>query len=740
MYVLHPPPGWKELKRTTPPNLLDQNGDPVKELEPPNGVQEPRTLRDIPLLPLVSYLYTNFPIHRPTASQRIGTQEEEWYFEAIRRLDPRIRWEDVTMRMSKRDRGTGNCIQWRASRGWREAMGMLSWHLTSKKGNDRLANDRILGRLNEWQKQNNTTRGLTPGRINPTLPRAPGNWVDWPKSKSGKDWGIAQTVKFSDKKRKKSGPKKKKAEKPDGSGQTTKKRSKTGKSVNGQVVVGEDSAAQAGVQHTRPINQPRSRVPTVAAGRAVVHIHRQHGLGSGLSQQHIAQATPDGTFGVLKPDNTYKFQNAPSATTSARPQTGFTQRLPTSLNRSYQGEPESLNASASAAGRTRKRHIEELEMADEMPLQHQAKRPKDQSSATEMANTPNIEYPPHFENGMAWYNWYIARHGLNPDGSTKAVDASATSSAAATPGLASRRIPGGSMAQTTDSSNLHEDPSARMQHRQDRQGAMTTSSVVPLTTAAYGSSNSRSRPTSSGALPAHRTPSGPQPSLVGTKRRFETFDGDAIPLPGDPAKKPRQSSPRESSHVQTSSAAKAVVFDHIPSQGGHANGLVSQQQHEMPQSNSASHHTSPATVTSSSLRGNGSSSPVLTPRSSVSSSHVLPGSASNLDLDGPTTMDQQVPIDPQARPNNTTALINDVSLIDSLPTNATLPAGHCTSPLQTPPSADDMLDTSIAPSSMMLPDLENIGMGLFTEYLESQWQDFAPLDFDGEDASWSLFP
>ena len=105
--------------------------------------------------------------------------------------------------MKREDRPAQNAVQWRLSRGWREAMGMISWHITSRRGRDNLANDRVLSRLSDWQVQHNTTRGLTPGKINPQLPKSGTNWIEWPLSPSGKDWGCALKTTFADVKRKK---------------------------------------------------------------------------------------------------------------------------------------------------------------------------------------------------------------------------------------------------------------------------------------------------------------------------------------------------------------------------------------------------------------------------------------------------------------------------------------------------------------------------------------------------------
>ncbi|KAL9103673.1 MAG: hypothetical protein Q9163_001299 [Psora crenata] len=56
---------------------------------------------------------------------------------------------------------------------------MLSWHLKGKRGKPRMT---VLDNLSVWQKEHNTTRGSTPGLINPALGDFPGNRVHPPQS------------------------------------------------------------------------------------------------------------------------------------------------------------------------------------------------------------------------------------------------------------------------------------------------------------------------------------------------------------------------------------------------------------------------------------------------------------------------------------------------------------------------------------------------------------------------------
>ena len=104
---------------------------------------------------------------------QIGTEEEPWYFEAIRRLDPRISYEDLYMRMmdvksrSETDEGTfkNRYINNSLSRSFRPKFKIIAWF-----GRDTEARNRIVAKLSPAQTAANTTRGLTPGLVNPHKP------------------------------------------------------------------------------------------------------------------------------------------------------------------------------------------------------------------------------------------------------------------------------------------------------------------------------------------------------------------------------------------------------------------------------------------------------------------------------------------------------------------------------------------------------------------------------------------
>ena len=108
--------------------------------------------------------------------------------------------------MKKEDRPDANALQWRHSRGWREALGLKAWHLTSERGKNgtALANNRVDARLSQHQKDQNTTRGITPGYIDPSIQdkgQYNQNWVEWPKNRTGKDWGLAPKTDFTRKRK-----------------------------------------------------------------------------------------------------------------------------------------------------------------------------------------------------------------------------------------------------------------------------------------------------------------------------------------------------------------------------------------------------------------------------------------------------------------------------------------------------------------------------------------------------------
>ena len=96
--------------------------------------------------------------------ERIGTNEEWWVLEAWRRLDPRIQWTDIMMRMSN-PKPDGNTLNVRCKRG-RQAHYILAWHSTGRDDAKEIA--KITPLLTERQLSRNTTYGLTPSKLTAT--------------------------------------------------------------------------------------------------------------------------------------------------------------------------------------------------------------------------------------------------------------------------------------------------------------------------------------------------------------------------------------------------------------------------------------------------------------------------------------------------------------------------------------------------------------------------------------------
>ena len=151
MYILEPPPGWAEFRKSPrPPQKVDTNGDLMFEKhQKPGKTREP--LLDFKILPDI-----------------IGTQEPWWYFEAIRRIDPRVRWCDITMRMSLEDRPSNNSLNQDGVR-HRERYAMLSWHSNQVHRVPNVRRNGVLAMLTARQIAANTTRGATPGLIDSGL-------------------------------------------------------------------------------------------------------------------------------------------------------------------------------------------------------------------------------------------------------------------------------------------------------------------------------------------------------------------------------------------------------------------------------------------------------------------------------------------------------------------------------------------------------------------------------------------
>ncbi|GKZ33645.1 hypothetical protein AbraIFM66950_003671 [Aspergillus brasiliensis] len=131
---------------------------PKSKLEPPLMSYEihGKFLRDIPVLP-----------------DHIASDVDEFRVEAWMRLDRRIRLGDIVERMSKEFRIAPNALQQRGGR-FRQAFGLLAWDSGNKLSRE--LESKLMQTLMEHgiDPALNTTRGLTPGLINPALGEAGG--------------------------------------------------------------------------------------------------------------------------------------------------------------------------------------------------------------------------------------------------------------------------------------------------------------------------------------------------------------------------------------------------------------------------------------------------------------------------------------------------------------------------------------------------------------------------------------
>ena len=169
LYRLKPNNDWALFKTTGPPQQkVDAQGRPVYEQWPINPAR-PRALLDFEVLPDRVRISTD-PVHLKLTILKIGSKEHWWRFEAWRRLDPRIRWCDISMRMETPYRINDTLLRSRISRP-RPHFYMISW-FQGPRG--QTANNAIIRGLTPAQIQANTTRGSTPGLIHPARGRAGG--------------------------------------------------------------------------------------------------------------------------------------------------------------------------------------------------------------------------------------------------------------------------------------------------------------------------------------------------------------------------------------------------------------------------------------------------------------------------------------------------------------------------------------------------------------------------------------
>ena len=119
---------------------------------------------------------------------QIALGEEWWRIEAWRRLDPRITWVDITMRQRPQDgirKESHNVEAHRLGqriRCQRDLFSILEWYPKGDTASE--ATDKIRARFSREQLLNNSSRGVTPGLIDPEKGEAPGNRVPIPRLKN----------------------------------------------------------------------------------------------------------------------------------------------------------------------------------------------------------------------------------------------------------------------------------------------------------------------------------------------------------------------------------------------------------------------------------------------------------------------------------------------------------------------------------------------------------------------------
>ena len=187
MYQLRPCQAWRSFRDSNlPTQKLDALGNAMVEQWPRAG-QNPRPLLDFPVLPdQVNNLLLGCATFLSSVRQ-IGTKEHWTIIEAWRRLDPRIRHQDIVMRQMP-DNGNrsrtafqeAHALQQSAGRE-RAAFAILSWF--ARNHNTKIENT-ILARLTPAQVAANTTRGTTPGPVDPSLPDGPHNRILLPPNPS----------------------------------------------------------------------------------------------------------------------------------------------------------------------------------------------------------------------------------------------------------------------------------------------------------------------------------------------------------------------------------------------------------------------------------------------------------------------------------------------------------------------------------------------------------------------------
>lgn len=646
------------------------------------------------------------------------------------------------MRMKKKDRASDNCIQWRLSRGWREAMGMLSWHLTSNKGNtgDALANVRVTNRLGPWQLAHNTTRGLTPGRKDPRVSRdAPGNWVPWPTSKGGKDWGKAQATSFTDKIRKKPGPRK--AKEP-----SNAEAGDQDLDEQPEEDVLEDETDDETTEQSTSSDSAHSHPSSSASGRMGTRTGLQHlqippqGAGpqygsiASLTQHRTSQATQDGTFGVRQQGytNYHHPHSQPSAPRPAPPSKPLLQRFPNSSHESHQATRPSSDISHNVPNRGAKRQVNELDVEEDSPAQQHAKKPRVQQPQANGAFPTAAEIFTGMPNGTAMLNKHKAEYPhlytqeamqerkerlQIPDMSTAAfieemrkkhvtgrtdyaqpTEASQDRNTASPyqPSVSeSRNLPGSAGGHGVRNAGriapqsrhgINELPSIEQQNIWSTPPVASTTSTVP------DAQDSQSNVALLTRVPETRGPLRSVPSMVGTKRQYGSLDTDSAMTTSQQAKKARPPSSQNTNPVNLSAEANAETVNN--ENESHTKRRMISTASSQPFSYLGPNHTvrpvqrnaqgqnfvnSAGPSTPSSSDGIESSLSQRVPRLPSAGYYSIPVPGPGDDSGAPLNAYQQAYIDSQNQIGGAHSYINPAVLSNSIPSNAT-PAAESSNP------------------------------------------------------------
>ncbi|KAL4909425.1 hypothetical protein BDW74DRAFT_174628 [Aspergillus multicolor] len=166
---------WENL-----PNILYQlNPNDEKPKNEPGLMEYPihdKLLRKLPVLP-----------------DHISSTVEEFRVEAWQRMDPRISLDDITDRMHPLFRIKNNALQQRGVR-FRQAFNLKAWRSGNKRSAQLEAN--LFRRMESLglDIKSNSTRGITPGLIDPQQGEAGGR-VPLPNGWSNRKLGAVNTVK-----------------------------------------------------------------------------------------------------------------------------------------------------------------------------------------------------------------------------------------------------------------------------------------------------------------------------------------------------------------------------------------------------------------------------------------------------------------------------------------------------------------------------------------------------------------